>query len=116
MLKLFNNSVEFEAKRIHLKQESLKSNCTHKLRFYADDVSILGGIVPAIEKNTNTWIAANKETGLKFNAGETKYIFMSQNREARRCHNIEIDNSTFNRVEDFKYLVTNLSYQNNIKK
>jgi len=54
MLKLFNNSVEFEAKRINLKQESLKSNCTPKLRFYADDVNILGGIVHSIEKNTTT--------------------------------------------------------------
>ena len=68
----FNISVEFEAKRIHLKQEGLKSNCTHKLPFYADDINILGGSVHAIEKNTSTWIAANKETGLKVNAGKTK--------------------------------------------
>jgi len=51
---LFKFSVEFEAKRIDLKQEGLKSNGAHKLHFYADDVNILGGNVHAIEKNTNT--------------------------------------------------------------
>ena len=54
MLFLFKFSVEFEANRIHLKQEGLKSNCTHMLLFYADDINILGGIEHAIEKNTNT--------------------------------------------------------------
>ena len=54
MLLLFKFSVEFEANRIHLKQEGLKSNGKHKLLFYADDINILGGNVHAIEKNTNT--------------------------------------------------------------
>jgi len=90
----------------------LKSNCKHNFLFYADDVNILGGSVCAIEINTNTWIAANKETRLQVNAGKTKYIFKSRNKEAGRSHNIEIDNSSFNRVEDFKYLVTKLTYQN----
>ena len=34
---------------------------------------------------------------------------------ARRSHNIKIDNSSFERVEGFKYLGTNLTYQNSIQ-
>ena len=81
----------------------MKSNCTHKLRFYADDVNILGWSVHAIEKNTNSWIAANKETRLKVNAGETKYIYTSRDKKGGWSHNTESDNSSFTRVEDFKY-------------
>jgi len=93
----------------------LKSNGTHKLLFYADDVNILGGSVHAIEINTNTWIAANKETGLKVNAGKTKYNFKSRDKKGGWSHNTEIDNISFTRVEEFKYLVTNLTYQYYIK-
>jgi len=93
----------------------LTSNCTHKLLFYPDDVNILGGNVHAIEKNTNTWICANKETGLKVNAGKTKYTYTSRDKKGGWSHNTEIDNISFTRVEDFKYLVTNLTYQNYIK-
>ena len=65
--------------------------------------------------NTNTWIAANKETRLKVNAGETNYIYTSRDKKGGWSHNKEIDNSSFTRVEYFKYLVTNLTYQNYIK-
>ena len=93
----------------------MKSNSKHKLLFYADDVNILGGSVHAIEINTNNWIAANKDCGLKVNAGEIKYIYMSRDKKGGWSHNIEIDNGSFTRVEDFKYLVTNLTYQYYIK-
>ena len=93
----------------------MKSNGKHKVLFYADDANILGGRVHAIEKNTNTWIAANKESGLKVNAGETKYIYTSRGKKGRWRHNTEIDNGYFTRVKDFKYLVTNLTYQYYIK-
>ena len=112
---LYNFSVEFEANRIHLKQEASKSNGTNKLLFYADDVNILCGSVHAIEKNPNTWIAANNETGLKFMAGKTKYISTSRNKKWGWSHNTEIDNSYFTWVEDFKYLVTQLKNQYYIK-
>ena len=93
----------------------MKSNCKHNFLFYADDVNILGGSVCAIEINTNTWIAANKETRLKVNAGEIKYIYTSRDKKGRWSQNTEIDNSSFTRVEEFKYLVTNLTYQYYIK-
>ena len=35
--------------------------------------------------------------------------------ECRTSHNIKIDNSSFEEVEQFKYLVTNLTNQNSIQ-
>ena len=39
---------------------------------------------------------------------------MSRDRNARRIHNVRIDNSTFERVEEFKYLGKTLAHQNSI--
>jgi len=40
---------------------------------------------------------------------------MSRDQNARRSHNIKIDNSSFERVEEFKYLGTTLTYQNSVQ-
>jgi hypothetical protein len=40
----------------------------------------------------------------------------SGDQNAGRSHNIKINNSSFERVEQFKYLGTTLTYQNSIKK
>ena len=39
---------------------------------------------------------------------------MSRDQNAGRIHSVRNDNSTFERVEDFKYLGTNLTNQNSI--
>jgi len=39
---------------------------------------------------------------------------MSQDQNAGRIHSVRIDNSTFERVEEFKYLETALTNQNSI--
>jgi len=41
-------------------------------------------------------------------------MVMSRDQNAGRIHSVRIDNSTFDRVEDFKYLGTNLTNQNSI--
>jgi hypothetical protein len=41
-------------------------------------------------------------------------MVMSQDQTAGRCHSLNIDNSSFGRVDDFKYLVTNRTYKNSI--
>jgi len=58
---------------------------------------------------------ASKETGLEVNADRTKYMVMSQDQNAGRSHNINIDNSFFERVEEFKYLGTTLTNQNSVQ-
>jgi len=49
------------------------------------------------------------------NADKTKYMVMSPDQNAGRSHNIKIDNSSFDKVEVFKYLGTTLTNQNSIQ-
>jgi hypothetical protein len=48
------------------------------------------------------------------NAEKIKCMVMSRDQNAGRSHNIKIDNSSFERVEEFKYLSTHLTNQNYI--
>ena len=58
---------------------------------------------------------ASKEKDLEVNADKTKYVVMSRDQNARRSHNIKIDSSSFERVEEFKYLGTLLTDQNSVQ-
>ena len=51
-------------------------------------------------------------TGLETNADKTKFMVMSRDENAERSHDIKIDNSSFESVEDFKYFGTTLKNQN----
>ena len=82
---------------------------------YADDINILGGSVHTIKKNTESLVFANKETGLEVSADKTKYMVMSRDQNSGRSHNIKIDNSSFERVEQFKCLGTTLTNQASIQ-
>jgi len=42
-------------------------------------------------------------------------MVMSPDQNAGQSHSTEIDNNSFERVEEFKYLGTNLTNQNSIK-
>ena len=69
---------------------------------------------------------ASKEIGLEVNADETKYMVTSRDQNARQghskktnnnffeSHNIKTDNSSFERVVEFKYLGTTLTNQSSI--
>ena len=48
------------------------------------------------------------------NNNKTKYLVMSRDQNAGQIHSVRIDNSTFERVEEFKYLGTTLTNQNSI--
>jgi hypothetical protein len=49
------------------------------------------------------------------NADKTKYMVMSQDQNAGQSHNTNFDNSSFERVEVFKYLGTTLTDHNSIQ-
>jgi len=66
-------------------------------------------------KNTEALVVASKETGLEVNADKTKYMVMIRDQNAGRNHNIKIDNSSFDRVEEFRHLGTALMNQNSIQ-
>ena len=49
---------------------------------------------------------------LEVNTDKTKYVVIYRDQNAERRHSIKTDNSSFDRVEDFKYLGTTVTNQN----
>ena len=93
----------------------MKLDGIHQLLVYADDVNILAGSKHTVKKNTEALLVASKEIGLEVNADKTKCMVMSRDQNAGWRQNIKIDNSSFERVEEFKYLGTMLTNQNSGK-
>jgi len=111
---LFNFALEYAIRRVHVNQNGLKLNGTHQLLAYADDVNILGGSIHTLKENAEALVAATREIGLGVSADKTKYMVMSREQDAGRIQSVRIDNITFERVEEFKYLGTTLTNQNSI--
>jgi len=103
-------------KRVQVNQDDWKLNGTHQLLVYADDVNIYWAEAYIfITKNTKGLVVGSKEIGIEVNADKTKYMVMSRDQNAGRSYHIRIDNSSFERVEQFKYLGTSLTNQNYIQ-
>jgi len=111
---LLNFALEYAIRRVQVNQDGLKVNGTHQLLAYADDVNILGGSILTLKENAEALVAATREIGLEVCADKTKYMVMSGDQNAGRIQRVRIDNSTFERVEGFKYLGTTLTNQNSI--
>ena len=110
----FNFALDYAIRRVQVNQDGLKLYGTHQLLAYADDVNILGGSIHTLKENAEALVAATREIGLEVNAYKTKYMVMSRDQNAGRIHSVRIDNSTFDRVEEFKYLGTTLTNENSI--
>ena len=76
---------------------------------------MLGGSAHTVKENSEALIIAIKEIGLEVNADKTKYMVMSRDQNAGRSHNMKVDNSSFERMEEFKYWGTALTNQNSIQ-
>jgi hypothetical protein len=96
---LFNFALEYAIRRVQANQEGLKLNGTHQLLVYADDINILGGSIHATKKSTEGLAVTSQEIGLEVNAEKTKYVVMSHNQNAGQNHNINLDNKSFEKVE-----------------
>ena len=83
--------------------------CMSQLLAYADDVNILGRSVHTVKKNAEALVAATKEIGLEVNPDKTKYMIMSRDQNAGRNNSMKNDNSSIERVQEFKYLGTMLT-------
>jgi hypothetical protein len=55
----------------------------------------MGGERYTLKKNTKALVDASKEVGLEASADKTKYMVMSRDQNAGRCHNIKTDNSSY---------------------
>ena len=93
----------------------MKLSGIHQLLAYANDVNILGGSIRAVKENTEALVVAAKEIGLEVNADKTKYMVMSRDQNGGRGHSVKIDNSSFERMDEFKYLGTTLTNHNLIQ-
>ena len=93
----------------------MKLNGTHQLLAYADDVNILEGSVHTVKKKNSEALVAAKEIGLEVNAHKNKYMILSRDQNAGRIHSMKMDNSSIERVEEFKYLGITLTNQNSIQ-
>jgi len=74
-----------------------------------------GGSVHTVKENAEALVVATKEIGLEVNADKTKYVVMSRDQNVKRNQSIKTDNRSFERVEELKYLGTNLTYQDSIQ-
>jgi len=110
-----NFALEWVIRRVQVNQDGLKLNGTHQLLAYADDVNISGGNIRAVKEKAEALVVAAKEIGLEVNADKTKYMVMTRDRNAGRGHSVKTDNSSFERVDEFKYLGTTLTNQNSIQ-
>jgi len=112
---LFNFALEYAIRRVQVNQDDLKLNGTHQLLAYVDDVNILGGSVDTVKKNAEALVSATKDIGLEVNAHKSKYMTVSRDQNAGRIQSMKINNSSIERVEEFKYLGTMLTNQNSIQ-
>jgi hypothetical protein len=87
-------------------QDGLKLNGTYQLLVYADDVYMLVGSVHTVKENVGALVVASKGIRLEVNGDKTKHMVVSQDQTAGRSYGMKIDNSSFERVEEFKYLGT----------
>jgi len=60
-------------------------------------------------------VIAIKVIELKVTAEKTKYMVMPLYQNAGQSHSIQIENCSFEKVENFEYLGTTLRYQNSIQ-
>jgi len=58
---------------------------------------------------------ASNETALEVNADKTEYMFMTRDHDAGRSHNVKINNNSFARVEESKYMGTTLTNQRSVQ-
>jgi len=92
----------------------LKLNGTHQLLAFAIDVNILGGSIHTLKENAEALVAATRESELEVSADKTNYVVMCLDQNPGQIQSARIDNSTFERVEEFEYLGTTLTNQNSI--
>jgi hypothetical protein len=110
---LFNFTSECVIRKVQVNLDGLKLHGTHQLLVYVY-VNQLGGSVHTIKEHAEALVVVSKEIRLEVNADKTTYMVISRDQNAGQSHSMKSDNSSFERVEKFKYLGTTLTTQNSI--
>ena len=69
----------------------------------------------ATKKTVEASVVASNETGLEVNADKTNYMALSEDSHPGQNHSMKIDNKSFQRVDQFRYVETTLTNQNSIQ-
>ena len=75
----------------------------------------MGESIHTVKENADALVVGSKETGLEIIVDKTMYMVLPRDQNARRSHSMKSDNSSFERVEELKYLGTTLTSQNSIQ-
>jgi hypothetical protein len=78
-------------------------------------VNLLGDNIDTIKKNKETLIDVSKEVGLETNLKKTKYMLLSCHQNGGQSWDIQIANTSFENVSQFKYLGTTVRNENSIE-
>jgi len=105
----FNFPLEYTIRMIQAIQDGLKLNGTYQPFVCAFDVITLRGSVYTTKEKAEVLVVASKEIGLEVNVDKSKYMVMSRDQNAGRSYSMNIDNSSIERLEGFKYLGTSLT-------
>ena len=73
------------------------------------------GSIHTVKEKAEALVVATKEIELAVNADKTKYMVMFREQTAGLSHTMKVDNSSIERVEEFRYLGTTLTNQNSIQ-
>jgi hypothetical protein len=87
----------------------LKLNGTLQLLFHDEEVNVLVGRLHNIKEKAESLAVVSKEIGLEVKSDKSKYTVMFRVQNAGEIHSLKIDYSSFQSVEEFKYLGTNLN-------
>jgi len=68
-----------------------------------------------MKETAEALLVASNEISLEVNADKTKYLFTTRDQNAGQNRSMKTVNSSFERVEEFKYLETTLTNQNSIR-
>lgn len=108
---LFNLTLEKAMRNVDLRGNIIfRSRQAHA---YADDIALVARNMETLMEMFQTVETEGQELGLKVNESKTKYMLMSQ-RRPRRTEDVRFGDYTFENVERFNYLGSELNVENKI--
>ncbi|VVC38751.1 Reverse transcriptase domain [Cinara cedri] len=113
---LFNLVLEKIVREINLCEGVELGRSTINILAYADDISLMGRSREMIIKMGKSFIKAAEKVGLRVNEEKTKYMVVSRrNGNQVQEEFIEVEEYKFKRVDQFKYLGSIITQDNDIK-